>query len=424
MQSPLLLTSSQQSRMWVSTSEQNKNLTQSYCKLFPTLETLELNEDENEYSLSKKLSTHQAYKKKTLLFTEIRPHPSTILQTLENQQAENFIFHTYGNFVVTIEKWLSIKELLQNKKVLFLAASERQRNLVASFLKNKDSVQESPLPFPSASWIFCAQKREEYRKSLNISPEDTVFVYSGRISLQKNIHLLLQFLNKSLKKYPQKKFHFLVMGFIDELQHPFMNIELPEGYNFSLLQHHFKQLQNLSNLKIHFLGHCHKDKRHGYLCASDLFISLSLHHTEAFGMAPLEALSNGLPALLTDWGGYSSFAKHSPHCNLIPTCLDQKAPLISYSHFEQYLTHFFTKSFSSDVRLKQGEIYEKAYSFERFQNFWKNFSVDSFPIFRGFDDQALEKSRNIFKGYDKLSTNDYHTIFNHYCSSDTTVKNK
>ncbi len=417
MQPTLLFKSSKQSRFWLSTSEQGQNLSTSYAYLFPQMEEIELFEDETDYSLQQKVQTLNFKENQKLIFTGVRPHPSKILRSLKNTNVSTFIFHIYGNFIVNIEKWLSLSPMLQDKKVLFLTASERQQEMVTSFMKDRSCVRTFPMPFPSKQWSFSNTIREEFRKSLKIASNDTAFIYSGRISLQKNTQLLLKFLRKSLTAFPAKKFHLLVMGFVDDLQHPFMNIELPEGYNFSLWQHYVDELRDFPNLKIHMLNHCRKEERHGYFCAADLFLSLSLHHTEAFGLGPLEALCNGLPAILSDWGGYASFAKHSDQCRLVPTRMRNKSPEISYAHFKNYLNDFLKNHSLDENRLLQGKIYQDAYTHERFHDFWQTLSNETLPCFQGFHEKALEKSQKIYQGFAKDSSNDYQEIFNNYCQT-------
>ena len=41
--------------------------------------------------------------------------------------------------------------------------------------------------------------------------------------------------------------------------------------------------------------------------ACDCFVSLSTYHDEDYGMSVIEALSCGLPLVLSDWAGYSGF---------------------------------------------------------------------------------------------------------------------
>ena len=42
----------------------------------------------------------------------------------------------------------------------------------------------------------------------------------------------------------------------------------------------------------------------------DVFVSLSVHQDENFGYAPIEAMACGVPAVVTDWGGYRDSVVH------------------------------------------------------------------------------------------------------------------
>lgn len=65
----------------------------------------------------------------------------------------------------------------------------------------------------------------------------------------------------------------------------------------------FQELPTSIQKRIFFKGSVpHKDLNLFYN-AADLFVSLSLHHDEDFGMSVAEAMATGLPCVLTDWGG-------------------------------------------------------------------------------------------------------------------------
>ncbi|MGZ3807168.1 MAG: glycosyltransferase, partial [Bacteriovorax sp.] len=69
---------------------------------------------------------------------------------------------------------------------------------------------------------------------------------------------------------------------------------------------------------------------------SDMFISLSLYHDEDYGMSPAEAMACGLPTLLTDWGGYSSFASTAWPCQLVPVKITEFGLQINTTSIQEF----------------------------------------------------------------------------------------
>ena len=64
--------------------------------------------------------------------------------------------------------------------------------------------------------------------------------------------------------------------------------------------------------KVSYLGNLSKEELFELYNGSDCYISLSSHNDEDYGMSPAEALSTGLPCILSQWGGFISFAQYFP----------------------------------------------------------------------------------------------------------------
>ncbi|WP_281646235.1 glycosyltransferase family 4 protein [Parendozoicomonas sp. Alg238-R29] len=62
----------------------------------------------------------------------------------------------------------------------------------------------------------------------------------------------------------------------------------------------------------------HEDK-HLAFNAADIFVSLADSVQESFGIAPVEAMSAGIPVVLSDWNGYRELITHSQEGLLVPT---------------------------------------------------------------------------------------------------------
>ena len=59
---------------------------------------------------------------------------------------------------------------------------------------------------------------------------------------------------------------------------------------------------------------------------------MSTHNDEDYGMSPAEAICTGLPSILTDWAGYSSFKIGDTNgCTLVPTKINTENNSIAYA---------------------------------------------------------------------------------------------
>lgn len=124
-------------------------------------------------------------------------------------------------------------------------------------------------------------------------------VYVGRISPQKNLHTLLIALREVA--LPLELF-----GGEDHLGSPNMGIENPT---------YGSELRAMAKAlgvedRVHFHGHLPRAEIQARLRAIPyVFVSPSLHSDENFGMAAFRALRDGMPAVLSDWGGHRDFAR-------------------------------------------------------------------------------------------------------------------
>lgn len=83
------------------------------------------------------------------------------------------------------------------------------------------------------------------------------------------------------------------------------------------------------NDHIHFLGKLNSAQLLEAYNGSDLFVSFSTYNDEDYGMSVAEALSCGLPCLLSNWGGFSSFANYSQSVELVPVVYGSARPQVN-----------------------------------------------------------------------------------------------
>jgi glycosyltransferase involved in cell wall biosynthesis len=222
------------------------------------------------------------------------------------------VFHTYGDFLLPFpEYWVTLSEALQNFKVTFLNASHRQAKYFQQFINQTSINLICPFPVNPSEFFYSKEERKTYRSKLGLCEEDFVWLYAGRLSYQKNIIKLIK--NFALyKKHTGSSDKLFLAGAFDSVGVPYLEILQQEheyfySYNQALLGLDEHIRKDICHLGVYY-GH----ELNGVYNSADAFISLSTYNDEDFGMAVAEALSTGLPCLLTDWAGYSSFAKYAP----------------------------------------------------------------------------------------------------------------
>lgn len=291
-----------------------------------------------------------------LVFIDHLPQPFLILRLLSRADAElklpPVVIHLYGDFTYFSGQWQEHSESLQRLGVpiTWICASDKQADLLRGFLgEESQDVHVVPFPIDPARHFFEERLRQETRSRWGLQPSDQALLYTGRISLQKNVHRLIQEFAKAAQRNPDLRL-FLAGGF-DDLGGMLFGMRTPAGYYFQRIQKLLRSLPQAIGERVHFLGHLSGDELRNAYCAADVFTSLSLYHDEDYGMSVGEALATGLPALITDWGGYSSFAKSGLPCRLVPVGLHDHGILLSSRAFQENLQSLLP----TEPALRRGE---------------------------------------------------------------------
>lgn len=264
-----------------------------------------------------------AFNPERIHFIDHRLHPQTLLEELDRRSfySAELVFHVFGDFVLFAKDWCDSEDDLKKFKVRWVAASHKQADLVKKFLRGADSSSVTVAPFPvdTRSYHFSPKLRQQGRSFLGLNDSDPMILYTGRISMQKNVASLLKvypFLEKILGRSPR----IFLAGPFDELGIPYLGRDLmPMEYQQDVISTH-SELEPKYRKNITFLGNCSEEELNILYNSADCFVSLSAHNDEDFGMAPAEALMTGCPAVLTNWGGYSSMGHYAgPAVTLIET---------------------------------------------------------------------------------------------------------
>ncbi len=148
-------------------------------------------------------------------------------------------------------------------------------------------------PSRKSDWI-----KREIRERAGIPDDSIVLLYAGRISPEKNIELLPEFM-EILAKDSEKDYRLLVAG---------------AGPQADWLREETeKKIPN----KIIQLGHLDKDTLANYYANCDVFVHPNPR--EPFGIAPLEAMASGTATLAPNAGGLLAYATNETAWLVAPT---------------------------------------------------------------------------------------------------------
>lgn len=261
------------------------------------------------------------------------PHPLAFLKAYfeiypTKDEAPEFIFHLFGDFVLQVPLWEEAVEILDGVSVSMISASHRQDDLVASLLSKDNKANHDVMAFPVDENIFTfsEEKRSEMRKKWDVPEDSLVFLYTGRLSYQKNIFDLIRSFATYRKNFENKAYLFLC-GPMDDLGIPYLGKEALPGTFFFHWEECFRETELKSLLNdgyVRYLGNVSTEELHANYCAADFYSSLSCHNDEDYGMSPAEATVCGLPCLLSSWGGFASFHKYFPNeVDLVPLSLNE-----------------------------------------------------------------------------------------------------
>lgn len=141
--------------------------------------------------------------------------------------------------------------------------------------------------------------RHATRTDLGVQHDEVLFLYTGRITAEKNLHGILHLFQHLCAE--RSNVRLVLAGPTDDI--PF----LPHSQTPSKIRHEIAHLMrngrglagNVLILAEHF-GH---DSLQRFYAAADVFLNLTLHHNENFGLANVEAMAAELPVIVSDWGG-------------------------------------------------------------------------------------------------------------------------
>lgn len=307
---------------WQSCKSITKNLLSAYEGLndIASIKVFYLDKSSLPIDAAEVAQSIRAFNAEKVVFIDHVPHPGELVSALAElnwQQAPTLIFHIFGDYILQSRQWFASSESLSRFPVQFICASHKQKDLLNKTLLFPTELV-CPFPVDGRDFFFEQKSRDTTRKELGLG-EEFVFLYTGRLSYQKNImDLIIHFKNYWHQIDSQAKLIFA--GPMDDLGIPYLGKEgLPGTFFFhwqEALGHKApkKLLENII-----YLGNLKEVELRNLYQAADCYISPSCHNDEDYGMSPAEALTCGLRCILSDWGGFSSFKEYIPRdVSLVP----------------------------------------------------------------------------------------------------------
>ena len=164
--------------------------------------------------------------------------------------------------------------------------------------------------------VEALNSRSQQRQELGISPGDIVVLFVGRLIFSAKAHPVPMYIAlERAAQQTQAKIHLIQAGWIEDPR------EEPDFKNSAQIF--------CPSVNTIFADGRKPEIRVNIWSAADIFISLSDNIQETFGLTPIEAMANGLPAIVSDWNGYKESVRHEIDGFRIPTlspppesCLD------------------------------------------------------------------------------------------------------
>ncbi len=329
---------------WVSCQKIVSNLLKAYEALGSELELVPVNYmdgmDEFEFTAACQLLTESL--PDYVIFLDHRPHPLGLLEYVVRQYKERghaprFLFHLYGDFSLTFSQWKKLEVVLAGQTVLWYAASERQLNMLTEYIP-AEQLRVCPFPVDPADFYPAPQLREAFRREKGWAADETVFIFTGRLSRQKRIHQLMDVF-AGWRQRTGRRARLVLVGDVDKIGDPFLLINEMEGEYFQRLWRKWQAFAPDVRDSIEFHGFRPNKELLAYYSAADVFVNISVHNDEDYGMSCAEALACGLPLILTDWAGFSSFrvAGIEEHVHMVPVRLSRRGKLVHLRALEAHL---------------------------------------------------------------------------------------
>lgn len=402
---------------WVSCQKIVSNLVKAYKLMSSTYEIKEFSfiEGMDGFEFCHSFTSVRDYKPDYIIFLDHKPHPLYYLDFLskelkETNQKPKFIFHLYGDFTLNFNEWNTMDKFIKNHEVLWYVASPRQKDLISEFIP-AEQIEICPFPVDPSEFYVDGKMREQTRKKYNWAQDEHIFIFTGRLSRQKRIHQLIE----TFAKFSQEtnaKAKLVLVGDTDKLGEPWLFRGEWEYEYFHYLQKVIAGIPEELRTKIEFHGFKPNKELLGYYNAADCLVNISVHNDEDYGMTVAEAQACGLPAILTDWAGFSGFNLDIPNAvRYVPVRLSPQAKKIKLSKL--------VEDFKAEVagsRIDRQKISDKSLKWTSVENAHRILAkhIKKLHLFTEFNEEMKVASQLEYYSKRNTFTNKKKQIFNSF----------
>ncbi|HET8691612.1 MAG TPA: glycosyltransferase family 4 protein [Steroidobacteraceae bacterium] len=207
------------------------------------------------------------------------------------------VMEDFGRLLTApLEPWDALICTSQTVKAVVEGVLERWGEFLAARLEAKAVAPRLQLPViplgvDCDSFAVSPAARAEFRAQHGIGAEEVAFLFLGRLSFHAKAHPLPMYLAlEAAAKRTGKPLALILAGY-------FFN----EAIRGSFLD---GARRFCPSVRLVHVDARNPAERAGAWAAADVFTSFSDNIQESFGLAPVEAMAAGLPAVVSDWDGY------------------------------------------------------------------------------------------------------------------------
>ncbi|MBI3555996.1 MAG: glycosyltransferase family 4 protein [Deltaproteobacteria bacterium] len=302
------------------------------------------------------------------------------------EKKPTLLFYIYGNFTLEPGTWARIGVTIADWPAYFVCASRRQSNLVRSFLPpaSEKNVVTRPFPVKTVHFRYDPALRRQIRLERRWKGQ-FIFLYVGRLASQKNVLPLVKHWLKATEHLSEPVKLVLAGAFDDSRSLLFRKRSARVGRYRLELNKYLSSLPENKRAQIEYAGSFSPEELRGVYNAADCYVSLSTYHDEDFGMAPAEALATGLPAILSDWGGYSDFGASPGQCFLMPVAIRSAGIVMKDRIFHEHVMKVVReRGRHRELRDRNARAFARQYSPRKVGQSLNALLCARPPVFRGF----------------------------------------
>ncbi len=290
-----------------------------------------------------------AAKPDIIVFMDHKPHPLHIISLLVKEyktipKKPRLVFHVFGDFTLYYHDWHALSEQIYGYEVDFIVASERQKILIDKFLAFPMKSHICPFPVDENEFHEDLKLRDKQRQAWKIDKNQKAFVYTGRLSRQKRILLVMKTFAQACEESGNSNCQLYLYGNPDFIADRFIGVWEIEGEYFRMIHRLYESMPEEIKSRIHFMGNIHNKDLKDVYQGADYLVNISVHNDEDYGMSVAEAQCCGLPAILSDWGGLAGF--EMPEVQdatvYIPVRIGDNAKILNKTVLLRALTHAMT----------------------------------------------------------------------------------